>query len=198
MKAVRVHRQGGPEVLTYEEVPDLKPGPGQAVIQQSAIGVNFMDIQSRRGAYNVDLPYTPGGEGAGTVAAVGEGVTNVKVGDVVVYTGVQNTYAEQAVGQADRLVKLPGGLDPKLAAAALLQGNTAYALVYSVYPIKPGDRCVIHAGAGGVGSLLIQMAKRLGAYVFTTVSSDEKAAFDKSTAAVRELVDAMARLAAPA
>lgn len=183
MKAVRFHRQGGPEVLTYEDVPDPTPGPGQVVVQQSVIGVNFMDIYNRSGLSKVNLPFTPGGEGAGTVAAVGEGVTNVKVGDVVAYTGVQNTYAERAVGPAGQMVKLPSGLDPALGASILLQGNTAYALAYSVYPLKPGDRCLIHAGAGGVGSLLIQMAKRLGAYVFTTVSSEEKAAFARELGA---------------
>ena len=183
MKAIRVHEQGGPEVLRYEDVPDPVAGPGQVLVQQSVVGVNFADIYNRSGLYANTLPYTPGGEGAGTVVALGEGVTGVQVGDVVAYNGASGAYAELAVGPAAQMIRVPDGLDPALATSIILQGNTAYALAHTVYPLKPGDRCLIHAGAGGVGSLLIQMAKRLGAYVFTTVSTEEKAAFARALGA---------------
>lgn len=181
MKAIRVHEQGSPDVMRYEDVPDPTPGPGQVLVKQSLVGVNFADIYNRSGLYKINLPYTPGGEGSGTITAIGEGVTNVKVGDLVAYGGAAGAYAELTVGSASSMIKLPPDVDPALAMACLMQGNTAYALAYAVYPIKPGDRVLIHAAAGGVGSLLVQMAKRLGAYVFATVSTDEKAAY------VREL-----------
>lgn len=183
MKAIRVYEQGGPEVLRYEDVPDLSPGPGQVVIRQSAIGVNFADIYNRSGLYSATLPYTPGGEGAGTVAALGTGVTELKVGDLVAYTGVPSAYAEQALGDATRIIKLPPDIDPATGAAMLSQGTTAHYLSHSAYPLKAGDRCLIHAGAGGVGALLIQMAKRLGAYVFATVSTEQKAAVAREAGA---------------
>lgn len=177
MKAVRVHEHGGPEVLRYEDVPDPKPGPGQVLVDIQAIGVNFIDIYYRTGLYPSTLPTGLGEEAAGVVAAVGEGVTEVKVGDPVVYVlGRSGSYAERAVVPADRLIKLAEGLDMRSAAAVLLQGMTAHFLAHSTYPLKAGDKALIHAGAGGVGQLLIQMAKRLGAYVFTTVSTEAKAA----------------------
>ena len=176
MKAVRIHDTGTPEVLKYEDCPEPTPGAGQAVVDLQAIGVNFTDVQTRRGANPPDaLPWIPGREAAGMVSAVGDGVEEVKVGDSVVYSSFPSSYAEKAAVPANMLVKLPEGLDASAGAAVLLQGMTAHYLAYSTYPLKPGDSCLVHAGAGGTGLLLIQMAKLAGAYVFSTVSTDEKA-----------------------
>ncbi|MBI4498967.1 MAG: quinone oxidoreductase [Chloroflexi bacterium] len=183
MKAMRIHETGGPEVLRYEDIPDPTPGPGQVVVKLSAIGVNYVDIYTRSGLYPASLPLIPGSEGAGVVAAVGEGVTGVAAGDVVAYTGIPGSYAQQVVAPADRLVKLPTGLSAEMGAAVLLQGMTAHYLAHTTYPLKPGDRALIHAGAGGVGLLLIQMAKQRGAYVFATVSTDAKAALAREAGA---------------
>ena len=175
MKAIRIHQFGGPEVFKYEDVPNPSPGLGEALINMRAIGVNYTDVNTRSGANPSPLPLTPGREGAGVVSAIGERVSQVAVGDLVGYCGVTGSYAQQAVVPADLLVKLPEGTDARMGAAAMLQGMTAHYLVYSTYHLKGGDTCLIHAGAGGMGLLLIQMAKRIGATVITTVSTDAKA-----------------------
>ena len=183
MKATRVHQVGGPEVLKYEDVPDPSPGPGQALVDIQAVGVNYTDTYTRSGLYPSNLPLTLGVEGAGVVSAIGDGVTEVNVGDTVCYNGTMGSYAERQVVDAWRLVKVPEGADAQMGATVLLQGLTAHYLVYSTYPLKAGESTLIHAGAGGVGLLLIQMAKHLGAYVFTTVSTEEKAALAKDAGA---------------
>jgi NADPH2:quinone reductase len=183
MKATRVHQVGGPEVLKYEDVPDPSPGPGQALVDIQAVGVNYTDTYTRSGLYPSKLPLTLGVEGAGVVSAIGDGVTEVNVGDTVCYNGTMGSYAERQVVDAWRLVKVPEGADAQMGATVLLQGLTAHYLVYSTYPLKAGESTLIHAGAGGVGLLLIQMAKHLGAYVFTTVSTEEKAALAKGAGA---------------
>ena len=183
MKAIRVHESGGPEVLKYEDYPDPVPGPGQVLINVQASGVNYMDIGRRKGALATQEPPIPGGEAAGIVAAIGEGVTEVAVGDLVGSSSVVGGYAEQALAPAARTIKLPQGTDASTAAAALLQGMTAHALAYDAFPLKPGDKALVHAGAGGVGLLLIQMAKMQGAYVYATVSTEQKAALATSMGA---------------
>ena len=175
MKAVQVTQTGGPEVLEYRDVADPVAGPGQAVVDLQASGVNYMDVYLRSGANQPQLPVIPGGEGAGVVTEVGEGVTEVEVGDVVTYTGAGSSYAERVVVPSWRLVKMPEGLDAEAGAAVMLQGMTAHYLCYATYPLKPGDSCIVHAAAGGVGLLLTQMAKALGATVIGTVSTEEKA-----------------------
>jgi NADPH2:quinone reductase len=175
MKAIRIHTPGGPEVLTLEDVPEPAAGPGQAVVQLEAAGLNFIDIYVRTGQYKAAYPMTPGLEGAGTVTAVGPGVTEVRAGDRVAYTGVPGSYAQMNVCPADRLVKLPEGLSFKDGAAAMLQGMTAHYLVTSTYPLESGEVCLVHAAAGGMGLLLCQMAKMRGATVIGTVGSEAKA-----------------------
>ena len=177
MKAIRVHETGGPEVLRYEEVPDPQAGPGEAVVKVEAAGVNFIDVYHRTGLYKVaaGLPFTAGQEGAGIVESVGEGVTDVAPGDRVAWTGVQGSYAEKAKVPAARLVHLPAGVSTRQGAAAMLQGMTAHYLACSTYPLKPGDTCLVHAAAGGVGLLLCQIGKLRGARVFGTTSNEEKA-----------------------
>lgn len=174
MRAIRVHEVGGPEVLRLEELPVPEPGPGEVLVRLLAIGVNFIDTYKRKGLYPMPLPFTLGEEGAGVVEKVGEGVVGVRPGDRVAFANVQGAYAEYLVVPAERLVPVPEGLDPKLAAAALLQGMTVHYLLKSTYPVAPGDQVLVHAGAGGVGQLLIQWAKRLGATVYATASTEEK------------------------
>jgi NADPH:quinone reductase len=188
MKAIRVHTPGGPEALRHEEVPDPTPGPGQAVVRLGASGVNYIDVYFRTGQYKAQLPMIIGLEGAGTVTAIGPGVTDVSVGDRVAWTGVPGSYAEMTAVPADRLVKLPDGLPFKDGAAAMLQGMTAHYLVSATYPLKKGDVCLVHAAAGGVGLLLCQMAKMKGATVIATVSTDEKAALAKQAGADHTIV----------
>ncbi len=190
MKAIRVHELGGPEVLKYEDTPSPAPAAGQALIDIQAVGVNFADVSARRGGPNSppELPTTPGFEAAGVVTAVGEGVADLRAGDAVAYWGVMGSYAEQAVVPAEVLVKLPAGLDAKRAAAVFLQGMTAHYLAFSTYPLKPGDSALVHAGAGGTGLLLIQMAKRAGANVFATVSTEEKAALAREAGADKAII----------
>src|SRR5262245_45607960 len=175
MKAVRVHAPGGPEALRYEDVAEPSPRAGQAVVKIDAAGINYIDVYYRSGLYRADLPMTLGMEAGGTVAAVGSGVTQVKVGDKVAYTGVPGSYAEYALVPADRLVVLPPGLSTKHGAAAMLQGMTAHYLACSTWPLKSGEACLVHAAAGGVGLLLCQIAKMRGARVIGTVSTEDKA-----------------------
>ncbi len=175
MKAVRVHELGGVDVLRYEEIPMPAPGPGQALVKVEAIGLNFIDCYFRKGLYKTALPFIPGMEAAGMVTAAGPDVTEVRVGDRVAYAPHMGAYAEYAVVPAERLVRIPNGLDVRSAAAAILQGMTAHYLATSTYPLKKGDTALVHAAAGGVGLLLTQIAKMRGARVFGTVSTREKA-----------------------
>jgi NADPH2:quinone reductase len=183
MKAIRIHSHGGPEVLRQEDVPVPVPGPGQALIRIEAAGVNFVDIYHRSGLYPVPLPCTLGQEAAGVVTAVGPGVVGVTVGDRVAYTDVPGACAESAAVPAERLVPLPAGVTARQAAAVLLQGITAQYLTASTYPLAQGDICLVHAAAGGVGLLLCQMAKRRGARVIGTVSTEAKAALARAAGA---------------
>jgi len=173
--AIRVHEAGGPEVLQWEEVTVGEPGLGQVRLRQEAAGLNFIDVYHRTGLYKQDMPFTPGVEGAGMVEAVGPGVTNVKPGDRVAYGGPIGGYAEVRLIPADRLVKLPDAISSEQAAAMMLQGMTAEMLLRRVYRVNAGDTILVHAAAGGVGLILCQWAKALGATVIGTVGSDEKA-----------------------
>ncbi len=175
MLAVRVHQYGGPEVLQPEEVPQPVPGPGEARVKLEACGVNFIDIYKRLGQYKGQLPFVEGEEGAGIVDAVGPGVADVKVGDRVAYTNQPGSYAEFVVVPTWRLVVVPEGVDTRQAAAVMLQGLTAHYLSHSTFPLQPGQTALIHAAAGGVGQLLVQMAKLRGARVLATTSTEEKA-----------------------
>jgi NADPH:quinone reductase len=183
MRAIRVHAHGGPEVLQLDEVPVPVPGPGQALVRIEAAGVNFIDIYHRNGLYKVPLPLVPGQEGAGVVTALGPDATGVAIGDRVGYTGVLGAYAEFAVVPADRLVPLPPGVTARQAAAALLQGVTAHYLATSTYRLAAGETCLVHAAAGGLGLLLCQIAKRLGARVIGTVSTEAKAQLARAAGA---------------
>jgi NADPH:quinone reductase len=175
MRAIRVHEYGGPEAMRLEELPTPKPGEGQALVRIEAAGLNYIDTYQRSGAYKGQLPLPLGLEGAGVVEAVGSGVTTVRAGDRVAWTGVPGSYANYNVVPADRLVALPAGVDSRAGASAMLQGMTAHYLAHSTYPLKSGDACLVHAAAGGVGLLLCQMARRAGARVIGTVSTEEKA-----------------------
>ena len=173
--AIRVHQVGGPEVLQWEEVDDEGPAPGQVKLRQEAAGLNFIDVYHRTGLYPQPLPFTPGTEGAGIVEAVGDDVDNVKVGDRVAYAGPIGGYAEERLIAADRLVKLPDAISSEQAAGMMLQGMTAQMLLRSVFPVAKGDTILIHAAAGGVGLIMCQWAKALGATVIGTVGTEEKA-----------------------
>ena len=173
--AIRVHEIGGPEVLKWEEVEVGEPGPGEIRLRQEAAGVNFIDVYHRTGLYPQPLPFIPGVEGAGVVEAIGSDVTSMQVGDRVAYGGPVGGYAEVRLIPADRVVKLPDGISAEAAAAMMLKGMTAEMLLRRVYPVKPGDAILVHAAAGGVGLILCQWAKALGATVIGTVGSDEKA-----------------------
>jgi len=175
MRAIQVHQTGGPEVMRCEEIPVPEPGAGQARVKIEAAGLNFIDIYHRIGQYPLPLPFTPGMEGAGVVDAVGAGVTEVQPGDRVAYSMERGAYAEYALIPAWKLVKLPDAVSAPVAAAVMLQGLTAHYLSASTYPLQPGETALVHAAAGGVGLLLVQMAKRRGARVIGTVSSQEKA-----------------------
>jgi NADPH2:quinone reductase len=175
MKAIRIHQPGGPEALKLDDVPEPKAGAGQALVKVDAAGLNYIDVYFREGTYKAPLPFALGLEAGGTVAAVGDGVTEVKVGDRVAYTGVPGAYAEFAVAPAARLVVLPPGISTKQGAAAMLQGMTAHYLATSTWPLRAGDTCLVHAAAGGVGLLLCQIAKMRGARVIATVSTEDKA-----------------------
>ena len=183
MKAIQIHETGGPEVLQLAELPIPQPGPGQVLIRVEATGVNFIEIYFRKGVYKAALPLTLGSEAAGTVEELGPGVNGFKAGDAVASVGVLGSYAEYALVPAAQLVKVPDTLTPEHAAAAMLQGMTAHYLAYSTFPLKAGDTALVHAGAGGVGLLLTQMAARLGARVITTVSTEAKAELSREAGA---------------
>jgi len=183
MNAIQIRETGGPEVLQLVDLPIPEPGPGQVLIRVEAIGMNFIEIYFRKGQYKATLPMIPGSEAAGTVEELGPGVNRFKPGDLVASTGVLGSYAEYALVPAAQLVKVPDGITPEQAAAAMLQGMTAHYLAYSTFPLKRGDTCLVHAGAGGVGLLLTQMAARIGARVITTVSTEEKEALSREAGA---------------
>ena len=167
MKAIELTETGGPEVMRLREIPTLKPQQAEVLIRVAVTGVNFIDLYVREGRYGNELPFTPGQEAAGTVVAVGKGVSHVHEGDRVAWCSILGTYAEYAVAPAERVVPIPIGVTFEQAAAALLQGMTAHYLSHSAYPIEPGDEVLIHAGAGGTGLLLTQFAKARGARVLT-------------------------------
>ena len=174
--AIRVHEHGGPEKLIWEEVPLPDPKPGEVLVRHHAVGLNYIDVYFRTGLYKApSMPVTVGMEGAGVVEAVGDGVTELKVGDRVAYAGALGAYAEARCAPADRLVKIPDGIDFTQAAAMMLQGMTAQFLVKRTYAVKAGETILVHAAAGGVGSILVQWAKHLGATVIGVVSTPEKA-----------------------
>ena len=175
MKAMQIAETGGPEVLQYKDVPDPAPGPEQALVEIKAVGVNYTDVYTRSGLNPPKLPAIPGVEAAGVVTQVGDSVSEVAPGDTVAYTSVPSSYAEKVVAPAWRLVKMPDGVDAEQGATVLLQGLTAHYLCYTTYPLKPGDTALVHAAAGGVGLLLTQMAKFIGARVIGTVSTEAKA-----------------------
>jgi NADPH2:quinone reductase len=184
MKSIRIHRYGGPEVLEYEETPVPQPGRGEAVVEIAAIGVNFIDTQYRSGMYKAPaLPFTPGMEAAGTVYAVGEGVTELRVGDRVAYAMALGAYAAYAPVPAWKLVALPADVSFDEAAALMLQGLTAHYLTHSTFPLKPGQTALVHAAAGGAGYLLTQVAKKCGATVYATAGTEAKAELARSAGA---------------
>jgi NADPH2:quinone reductase len=188
MKAIQIQTTGGPEVLQIAELPIPTPGPGQVLIRVEAIGVNFIEIYFRTGVYKAAMPLTPGSEACGEVEELGPGVTGFQSGDLVASTAVLGSYAEYALVPAAQLVKVPRGLTPEQAAAAMLQGMTAHYLAYSTFPLKKGDTALVHAGAGGVGLLLTQMASRIGARVITTVSTPEKAELSREAGAAEVIL----------
>jgi NADPH:quinone reductase len=183
MKAVRVHQPGGVEALRLEDVPDPQPGAGEALVKLDAIGVNFIEVYQRTGLYPSARPFTPGSEAAGTVIAVGSGVSAVKAGDRVAGVNFKGSYAEKALSPADRLVVLPASVDTRVAAAAMLQGLTAHYLAISTFALAAGNFCLIHAAAGGVGLLLCQIANARGARIIGTASTPEKAALARKAGA---------------
>ena len=183
MKAIQVKETGGPEKMELVNLPEPVAGPGQALVKIAASGVNFIDVYYRTGLYKADLPATLGSEAAGTVESVGPGVTEVAPGDRVAYAMARGSYALYAVVPAAQLVKIPAGVDFETAAAAMLQGMTAHYLTHSTFALKAGDACLVHAAAGGVGLLLVQMAHRIGARVFGTVSTEAKAQLAKQAGA---------------
>jgi NADPH2:quinone reductase len=183
MKAIQIHQTGGPEVLTLADLPIPQPGPGQVLIRVEAVGINFIDVYFRKGVYKASLPLVPGSEAAGTIEELGPGVTGFAAGDSVVSVSVLGSYAEYALVPAASLLKVPDGLTMQQAAAALLQGMTAHYLACSTFPLKAGNTALIHAGAGGVGLLLTQIASHLGARVITTVSTKDKAKLSRDAGA---------------
>ncbi len=183
MHAIRVHQTGGPEVLRYESIERPSPGPGQALARIDAAGVNFVEVYQRTGLYKAPLPFIPGSEAGGTVVEVGTGVTAVRVGDRVASQSFAGSYAEFSLAPAERLVKLPDGVSTRLGAAVMLQGMTAHYLACSTFPLASGHTCLVHAAAGGVGLLLCQIARRRGARVIGTVSTEEKASVAREAGA---------------
>ena len=188
MRAIQIRKTGGPEVLELVELPVPIPGAGQVLVKIEAAGVNFIDTYLREGRYPAELPFIPGQEAAGSVVSVGEGTSGFEAGDRVAWSGTRGTYAEFACAPASELLKIPDGVSVEQAAAALLQGLTAHYLAYDTYAIQHGDTVLIHAGAGGVGLLLTQMAKQLGARVLTTVSTDEKAELSRGAGADKAIL----------
>ncbi len=179
-KAVRYHKQGGPEVLQIDDVAVGDPGPGQVRIRHTAIGVNFVDTYQRSGLYPMQLPAVAGNEGAGVIEAVGKGVKDLKKGDRVCYTGIPGSYCEERVVPAERMVKLPKGISEEQAASMLLKGLTVHYLIFTTYKVKKGDTVLWHAAAGGVGLIACQWLKKLGVTIIGTVGSDEKAKLAKA------------------
>jgi NADPH:quinone reductase len=189
IKAIRIHSPGGPEVMKWEDVPRPEPCPGEALIKQEAVGLNYIDVYFRCGLYKAPtMPLIIGQEGAGTVLAVGPGVTAVKPGDRVAYAGALGGYATERVIAADRLVKLPDAIDFKTAAAMMLQGMTAQYLVRRTHPVREGETIVVHAAAGGVGLILCQWARHLGATVIGVVSTEQKAELARAHGAAHTVV----------
>lgn len=204
MHAIQVSQLGGPEVLEWREVESPEPGPGEVLVSVEAAGVNYIDTYHRRGIYPRDLPFIPGMEGAGRVEAVGPEVSDLAPGDRVASTGLRGAYAEYSLAAVSKVVTVPDDVSTEQAAAAMLQGMTAHYLCHGTYPLQEGERCLIHAGAGGVGRLLIQMAKGLGAEVFTTASTGEKLALAMSAGAdhvidytAEDFAGAVERIAGP-
>jgi NADPH2:quinone reductase len=187
-KAIRIHETGGPEVLRLEEIPVGEPAAGEARVRHAAVGVNFIDVYHRTGLYPLPLPTGIGVEAAGVVEAVGAGVTHVRAGDRVAYVTTAGSYAEARVVPADRLVKLPADIPDRTAAGMMLKGLTVQAFVRRTYPVKPGDTVLVHAAAGGVGLIMIQWLKALGATVIGTVGSDEKASVARAHGADHTIV----------
>ena len=183
MKAIRIDGFGGPEVLRLADVPDPSPGPGQIAVRVEAAGLNFIDVYHRTGLYPNPLPFVPGMEGAGVVAEVGPGVAAWREGDRVAWTGILGSYAGRVLLPAERAVAVPLGMSTDTAAALMLQGLTAHYLCTSTYPLRKGDTCLVHAAAGGVGLLLVQMAKQRGARVIGTVGTEAKAALAREAGA---------------
>ena len=177
--AIRIHETGGPEIMRWEEVETAPLKPGEVLVRNTAVGLNFIDTYHRSGLYSIPLPATLGVEGAGVIEALGKKTTGFKVGDRVAYAGPMGAYAEVIVCPAQRLVKIPAGIDDKVAAAIMLKGMTAWYLIRRTYKVKSGDTILVHAAAGGTGQILCQWAKHLGAHVIGTVGSDEKAALAK-------------------
>ena len=175
MWGIEIREQGGPEVMEWRELPDPTAGEGQVVVEVGAAGLNFIDTYQRSGLYQVQLPAVLGLEGAGTITSVGAGVDHLAVGDRVAWATCPGSYAEQVAVPADKVMRVPEGVSSEVAAAVPLQGMTAHFLATDTFPLSEGDRCLVHAGAGGVGLLLIQIAKLRGAEVFTTVGTPEKA-----------------------
>jgi NADPH2:quinone reductase len=175
-KAIVVHQTGGPEVLSFEDWPLASPGPGQVALRQTAIGLNFIDTYQRSGLYPMQTPFVAGGEGAGVVTAIGESVSEFKIGDRVAYQGQNGAYATHRLVAADRLLSIPDGIDDRTAAAIMLKGLTAYYLLLKTWPVAKGETILWHAAAGGVGLIATQWARALGATVLATAGSDEKVA----------------------
>ena len=188
MRAVRIHEHGGSEKLRVDTIPVPEPRDGEALVRVEAAGVNFIDVYKRTGLYTVSLPFTLGEEGAGQVIRVGRGVTEVNEGDRVAWSSVGGAYAEYAIVPSQRLVPLPARVSTRIAAAVMLQGMTAHYLAVSTFPLKRGDRCLVHAAAGGVGLLLVQIAKKRGAFVIGTAGSDEKASLARKAGADHVIV----------
>ncbi|MFS2325048.1 quinone oxidoreductase [Brucella sp. H1_1004] len=181
INAIRVHQTGGPEVLQYEQIEIGEPGAGEVKVRHEAVGLNFIDVYFRTGLYKAaQMPFTPGNEGAGTVVAVGSGVENLKLGDRVAYAATPGSYADERILSADRLVKVPDGIELKTAAAMMLKGMTAQYLLRQTFVVKPGNTILFHAAAGGVGLIAGQWAKHLGATVIGTAGSEEKVTLAKA------------------
>lgn len=188
MKQIQISQIGGPEVMKMVEAPIPSPGPGQALVKIAASGVNFIDVYFRAGLYKADLPFTTGSEASGLVEAVGPNVTEVKPGERVAYAMARGSYTEYAIVPASMLVAIPDSVDFETAAAAMLQGMTAHYLTHSTYRLKPGDKTLVHAAAGGTGALIVQMAKMLGATVYGTVGTAQKAEIAKQAGADETII----------